>query len=345
MMRTRLVAAVSLVVLLAGCGDRDAPSAPTASADGTWSRAAMYAMRDGAEPGGVAEIGKEVVIVGKRRLDQWLVVPRDQLVDKARRFEVRRIAPTFNESSWIGGRGPLAARALSIGAMKDLPVEVVGFGVWPDGQFALLDRRQRVLWSGRLLAGPGGGVRAITFDRATVLPGGDHSGLAEADPRDRGPGVRALAVLPEARDGVDVVVLEAAPKPDVPWRLHRLDRTGATVKAPLSFPPVGAHRAAVALAWSEGGYDVLVAPDDPGTLARESLLRMAQRGQGSLAILGEAESLAADRFDAYGKPDVVHPRLAALGRGREGRLYVVGSGSIIQGNAEDPGHRLTIAWR
>ena len=327
MVRTRLLAAVSLVALLAGCGDSEAPS-PTRLSD--WSLARVWAESDQRhegvdEFGGLFEIGAELVAVARHRLDLWFVISRDQLVDGAR-VSARRIEPTFNESSWVGGRGPLAARAVSMAAMKTLPVEVVGLGGWSDGQFALLDRRQRVLWSGRLLAGPGGGVRAITFDRATVLPGGDHSGLDEADPRDRGAGVRALAVLPEARDGVDLAVLEAAPAVGTPWRLHRLDRTGATVKRPLLLPRGERDPEVRALAAWEDGYVALAL----------GMQRYSSSPDGHL--------LAGERIP----PPVVERTTIeweTLGRGAAGRLYLAGRPGMIVSTGEDPPRLIELAWR
>ena len=189
-----------------------------------------------------------------------------------------------------------------------------------------LDRRQRVLWSGRLLAGPGGGVRAITFDRATVLPGGDHSGLDEADPRDRGAGVRALAVLPEARDGVDLAVLEAAPAVGTPWRLHRLDRTGATVKRPLLLPRGERDPEVRALAAWEDGYVALAL----------GMQRYSSSPDGHL--------LAGERIP----PPVVERTTIeweTLGRGAAGRLYLAGRPGMIVSTGEDPPRLIELAWR
>ncbi|MGE0192202.1 MAG: hypothetical protein AB7T63_09180 [Planctomycetota bacterium] len=330
MVRTRLLAAVSLVALLAGCGNSKAPS-PT-EPPRTWSVARIRAPIPGRpgernhadRVGGLAEVGDELVLVGQDRLDHWFVLARNELADGSG-FVARRIEPTFNDSAWVGGRGPLAARAVSIGAMKDLPTEVVGLGVWPDGRFALLDRRQRILWSGRLLAGPGGRISAITFDRGSVLPGGDHSGLDEADPRDRGPGVRALAVLPEPREGVDIAVLEASAKPDTPWRVHRLDRTGATVKRPLDVPSTTSSPLQT-LAWTSQGF-----------VAIESghLRRLVQ--DGDRLVPGEAHELPPVKY--------LSP-WSALTQGVTGTTYV---GSEFRGAAVvselDDNRTIRLAWR
>ncbi|MEZ6008624.1 MAG: hypothetical protein R3F05_12775, partial [Planctomycetota bacterium] len=261
----RLLAAVSLVAFLAACGEPE-PQAPRAEEQYPQALVVWPEADPGIQVGGVAIVGDDVLVVAKHRLDAWIVVPRAAL-NAGATTEGRRIQPTFNDSAWVGGRGPLAARAVSIGAMKDLPTDIVGLGVLPGGQLVLLDRRQRVLWSGRLLAGPGGTLRAITLDRATVLPGGDHSGLDEADPRDRGPGVRALAVLADAPAGVDLIVAEAPPKPEAPWRLHRLDRTGATVRRPVSLGHERDDFPLCGLAWGEGRLFGMLAPAEGPNVA------------------------------------------------------------------------------
>lgn len=234
-MRARRVLSALLVgaAIVGGCGsdDRAQPGTPP------WTTAPL----DGVpSPSGISSRGPDLFLVSGDDERRLFHVRAADLI--AGRSVPSRALPLMTlRSRPLSAEGELARQGYRLGDFWELPLDLTGVVVRPDGEVHLADRAYRIVYTGRLIR-EGATFTGALLEQAAALPLADRSGAQALDFRDRGPG---LAGLSEAGEGgfaeVALVAVDRSGPAAGGLRWQALDRRGhAVATMQVEVPEAGA---------------------------------------------------------------------------------------------------------